>query len=142
MTLKIFDLLSIVLSALVLGVFWGPWLAVSRSISTFTADVFLAVVHRMDRNLSAVMTVLMPVALWSTIPVLFTSYNERDGTFLLTAAGFGLFVLTLLVTGLVDVPIVKKIRPWTVSTLPGTGNSFVTVGNGSTSSEWPGELQF
>ena len=96
----------------------------------------------MDRNLSAVMTVLMPVALWSTIPVLFTSYNERDGTFLLTAAGFGLFVLTLLVTGLVDVPIVKKIRPWTVSTLPGTGNSFVTVGNGSTSSEWPGELQF
>ena len=37
MNLKIWELISIVLSALVTGVFWGPWVGLSRSISTFTA---------------------------------------------------------------------------------------------------------
>ena len=47
MNLKIWELISIVLSALVTGVFWGPWVALSRSISTFAPEVFLAIVNRL-----------------------------------------------------------------------------------------------
>jgi len=119
MTLKIGELISIVLSALVAGMFCGPWAALSRSISTFTPEVFLVIVHRMNRNMAAVMTILMPVALLSIVPVLFFSYNGRPETFYLTLIGFALFIVALLVTVLVEVPIVKQIETWTVSTLPG-----------------------
>jgi hypothetical protein len=118
MTLKIWELISIVLSALVAGMFWGPWLALSRSISTFKPDVFLAIVQRMNQNMASVMTILMPAALLSIVPVLFISYNERPKTFYLNLTGFALFIVALLVTVLVEVPIVKQIETWTVSTLP------------------------
>jgi uncharacterized membrane protein len=119
MTLKIWELISIVLSALVAGMFCGPWVALSRSISTFQPEVFLAIVHRMNRNMAPVMTILMPAALLSIVPVLFISYNEQLRTFYLTLTGFALFIVALLVTMLVEVPIVKQIETWTVPTLPG-----------------------
>jgi uncharacterized membrane protein len=119
MTLKIWELISILLSALVTGMFWGPWLALSRSISTFEPEVFLAIVHRMNQNMASVMTTLMPAALLSTVPVLFISHSERPRIFYPTLTGFALFIVALLVTVLVEVPIVKQIERWTVSTLPG-----------------------
>jgi uncharacterized membrane protein len=118
MTLKIWELISIVLSTLVSGLFWGPWLALSRSMTTFEPRVFLAIVDRMNRNMAAVMTILMPSALLSIVPVLFLSYNQRPATFYLTLTGLVLFIVALLVTMLVEVPIVKQIATWTVSTLP------------------------
>jgi hypothetical protein len=117
--LKVWELISIVLAALVTGVFWGPWVALSRSISTFAPEVFLAIVNRLSRNIAPVMTVLMPAALLAMVPVLFLSFNEGPRTFYLTLTGFASFLVALLVTMLVEVPIVKQIVTWTVSTLPG-----------------------
>lgn len=65
------------------------------------------------------MTILTPVALLSIAPVLFVSHHKRPTTFYLTLAGFALFVMALLVTMLVEVPIVKQIVTWTPATLPG-----------------------
>jgi hypothetical protein len=118
MTLKICELVSIVLSAFVGGMYWGPWLALSRSMRTFNPDVFLELVDRMNRNMESVMTISTPVALLSTAPVLFFSYRERPRTFYLTLIGVALFVVALLVTVLIEVPIVKQIVTWTVATLP------------------------
>jgi uncharacterized membrane protein len=119
MNLKICELMSIVLSALVGGMYWGPWLALSRSMRTFKPEVFLDIVDRMNRNMESVMTILTPVALLSIAPVLFLSHNEHRGTFYLTLAGFALFVIALIVTMVVEVPIVKQIATWTAGTLPG-----------------------
>jgi hypothetical protein len=69
MNLKIWELISIVLSALVGGMYWGPWLALSRSMSTFRPEVFLDIVERMNRNMESVMTILTPVALLSIAPL-------------------------------------------------------------------------
>jgi hypothetical protein len=118
MTLKVCEFISIVLLTLVSGMYWGPWLALSRSLAAFELEVFLAIVHRMNRNMAPLMTVLMPVALLSTLPVLFFSYSERPESFYLTLTALALFIVTLLVTVLVEVPIVKQIETWTVSTLP------------------------
>jgi len=115
-TLKICELINIVLSALVGGMYWGPWLALSRSMPTFKPEVFLDIVNRMNRNMEFVMTILTPVALLSTAPVLFFSYKEQPRTFYLTLIGFVMFAL--LVTMLIEVPIVKLIVTWTVGTLP------------------------
>jgi uncharacterized membrane protein len=118
MTLKIWELISILLSALVVGVFWGPWLALSRSLATFTPHVFLAIAHRMTLNLAPIMTLLMPGAMLSILPVLYISYSEQPQTFYLTLAGFALFLVALLVTVFIEVPIVKQIEKLTATTLP------------------------
>jgi len=116
--MKIWELISIVLSILVSGMFWGPWLALSRYMAAFEPKVFLAIVNQLNRNMAPVMTILMPAALLSLVPVLFLSYNERPATFYLALTGLALFLIPLLVTMRVEVPIVKQIVTWTDSTLP------------------------
>lgn len=111
MVLKLLQLMNIVLLLLVSGMYWGPWLALTRSIATFEPDVFLAIVQRLNRNMEPLMTALLPLALLSTLPVLVFEYGGR--TFYLTLTGFVLFVVTLLVTVFVEVPIVKQIVTWT-----------------------------
>jgi uncharacterized membrane protein len=86
---------------------------------TFKPEVFLDIVDRMNRNMESVMTILTPVALLSIAPVLFFSYKGQPRTFYLTLTGFTLFMVALLVTILVEVPIVKQIVTWTVASLPG-----------------------
>jgi uncharacterized membrane protein len=117
-TMKTWELISIVFSALVAGMFHGPWVALSRSMKTFTPEVFLVIVDRMNRNMAPVMTVLMPATLLSIIPVLLLSYHERPQIFYLNVAAFALFVIALLLTVFVEVPIVVEIVSWTISTLP------------------------
>jgi uncharacterized membrane protein len=116
--MKTWELISIVLSALVAGMFSGPWIALSRSLHTFTPEVFLAIVDRMNRNMAPVMTVLMPAAALSIVPVLILSYHVQPQTFYLTLAGSLCFIVALLITMLVEVPIVEQIATWTVPTLP------------------------
>jgi uncharacterized membrane protein len=115
--LRLLDILAVVLAALVVGVFWGPWLALTRSIGTFAPEVFLTVVHRLDRNLGRNMTVLFPLALASVVAVLILTIREPI-SFLLELGAFLLLVLTLVVTAAIEVPIVTRIRGWTASTLP------------------------
>jgi uncharacterized membrane protein len=112
------QLASIVLSALVTGVFFGPWLGLSRSIDTFPPDVFLAIGHRMIANLGSVMPILMPAAILSIVPVVLLTYGTHAMTFDLTLAGLGLFVVALVITLAVEVPIDNQIRAWTVTSLP------------------------
>jgi uncharacterized membrane protein len=116
--MKTWELISIVLAALTAGMFHGPWIALSRSMRTFTPEVFLAIVDRMNRNMAPVMTVLMPATLLAIIPVMLLSYHVQPKTFYLSTAAFVLFIVALLVTVFIEVPIVEQIATWTVSTLP------------------------
>jgi uncharacterized membrane protein len=98
--------------------FHGPWVALTRSMKTFAPEVFLAIVDRMNRNMAPAMTVLMPATLLSIIPVMLLSYYERPMVFYLSANAFVLFIVALLVTVTVEVPIVQQIVTWTASALP------------------------
>ena len=115
--LRLLDVVSIVLAALVVGVFWGPWLALTRSIRTLTPEVFLVVVHRLDQNLGRIMTVLFPVTMLAIAADAAASLSHPIG-FALTLAAFVLFLLALIVTTAVEVPVVKQIRGWTTETMP------------------------
>jgi len=118
MFLHLWQFISICLAALVTGVFWGPWLGLSRSIETFPPEVFLAIGHRMIANLARIMPILMPAAMLSIVPVLFLSYPTQPAAFYLAMAGLGMYVVALVVTLAVEVPIDNQIRVWTISALP------------------------
>lgn len=117
-TLRLWQFVSILLCALVTGVFWGTWLGLSRSMAALTPETFLAVGHAMIANLGTVMAILMPAALLVTLPVLVLLYRGRSRAFYPVLAGFALFVVELLVTLIVEVPIDQQIETWTLTTLP------------------------
>lgn len=107
------------LFALVVGVFWGTWFSLSRSMGSITASTFLEVGHTMIANLGGPMAVLMPAALASAGPVLFVLYRRhRRASFSLVLAGAVLLLVALVITLSVNVPIDNAIAGWTVDTLP------------------------
>jgi uncharacterized membrane protein len=117
-TLEIWQFINIFLSALVTGVFWGSWLGLSRSIASFPPETFLAIGHTMIDNLAPVMPILMPAAMLATLPVLFLLYRRRSKALYPTLAGLALFVIALLITLIVEVPIDNQIKEWTATSLP------------------------
>ena len=119
MTLKTIELINIILCAIVGGMYWGPWLALTRSIKHFEPTVFLTIVNRLNTNMAPLMTVLTPLSLLTTIPVLIIAYIEKQTTtFYFTFVGFAFFITALIVTVSIEVPIVKQIITWTDTSLP------------------------
>lgn len=116
--LTIWQFISILQSALVMGVFWGTWLGLSRSMATLKPETFLEVGHAMIGNLGTIMALLMPAAILATVPVLWLQYRARSKAFYWTLAGWVLFIITLLITLIVEVPIDNQIEGWTVASLP------------------------
>ena len=59
-SLRIAYLINILLYALVMGVFWGTWFSLSRSIASIKPEVFLDIGHTMIANLAWPIRLLMP----------------------------------------------------------------------------------
>ena len=120
MNLRIAQFANLLLFALVMGVFWGTWFSLSRSIAAITPDAFLQIGHIMIRNLGGPMSVLLPAALASSVVVLILLFRrKRIAAFYLAMAGLLLMVAALTITLAVNVPIDVLINQWTVNTLPG-----------------------
>ena len=110
---------TIVLFALVMGIFWGTWFSLSRTMDQLPAETFLAVGHEMIQNLGTPMAILLPFALLSALITLVLARQEgHAAAFRWVAAGFLLMVAALVITLAVEVPIDNRIQTWTVATLP------------------------
>jgi hypothetical protein len=118
MRIKIAQFVSLVLVALVTGVFWGSWLGLSRSIQALTPETYLAIGHAMIGNLAPVMPVLVILATVSQVVLLVQLRSRGSGAFLASLIAFAMFLLAVAVTLLVEVPIDNQIRSWTLSSLP------------------------
>ena len=114
---------TIVLFALVMGVFWGTWFSLSRTMDQLSPETFLAVGHEMIQNLGVPMAVLLPLALLSALVTLVLLWPDRTAAFWWLAAGFVLMLAALVITLAVEVPIDNRIETWTAATLPGDWRS-------------------
>ena len=94
---------------LVSGVFWGPWLSLHRSIKVFSATEFVRLVKVLAKNLGAPMRFLMPVCVFF-IAVSVWIYPQKDSYgFYFSIASLVFMLLSLLITVVVEVPIVNEI---------------------------------
>jgi uncharacterized membrane protein len=110
---------TIILFALVMGVFWGTWFSLSRTMDQLSGETFLAIGHQMIRNLGGPMAILLPLSLLSALVTLALLWPDRHAAaFWWLAAGFGLMVAALVITLAVEVPIDNQIEDWTAATLP------------------------
>jgi uncharacterized membrane protein len=115
---------TIVLFALVMGVFWGTWFSLSRTMSRLSAETFVAVGHEMIHNLGVPMGILLPLALLSALVTLALLWrNGPRAALWWLLAGFLLLAAALVITLAVEVPIDNQIKSWTAATLPGDWRS-------------------
>jgi|SRR5215813_4929715 len=117
MKLKLVQFLTIVLFALVMGVFWGTWFALSRSIVGFRPQTFLDIGQTAIRNLATPMAILMPLSILSAL-IMVALLPKRSLAFALAVTGLVLMICALVVTLTVEVPIDNQIKVWTIATLP------------------------
>jgi uncharacterized membrane protein len=110
---------TIVLFALVMGVFWGTWFSLSRTMNQLSAQTFIAVGHQMIHNLGVPMAILLPLALLSALVTLALLWpGARAAAYWWLLAGFLLMAAALAITLAVEVPIDNQIKAWTAATLP------------------------
>src|SRR5262249_13380126 len=110
--------LTLMLFALVMGVFWGTWFSLSRTMNRLSARTFLDIGQQMIHNLAVPMAILTPVALLAAATALALLWSARPTpAFWWLLAGFLLMVGAVAVTLLVEVPIDNQIKTWTVQTL-------------------------
>ena len=119
MKVKIAQFMSIMLFALVTGVFWGTWFALSRSITQISPATFLEIGQQIIQNLAGPMRVLMPVTILSAVLVLWwLPHKLSSWGFVLTASALLLMIVATLITVGVEVPIDNQIKVWSLATLP------------------------
>jgi uncharacterized membrane protein len=117
--IRVAQVATIVLFALVMGVFWGTWFALSRTMDQLPAATFVTVGHEMIQNLATPMSILLPVALLSSLITLaLLRSGRRSPAFGWQLVGLLLMGGVLAVTLLVNVPIDDQIKTWTAATLP------------------------
>ncbi|MFL5731076.1 MAG: anthrone oxygenase family protein [Cytophagaceae bacterium] len=118
MNISIIQFFALFLLMLVTGIFWGPWFALHRSIKVFNANEFIRIVNTMSANLARPMQIMMPFCVICIVLSVWL-YPRKDSLgFYLEATSFILILVSLLVTVLVEVPIVTSIRQWTAETIP------------------------
>src|SRR5215470_9884210 len=96
--------IALLLFSLVMGVMWGTWFSLSRSIATITASTFLEVGQTMIGNLGSSMPVLMPAAIVSgVVACTFLFRRRQTAGFRLAAAAVALLLITMTITLAVNV---------------------------------------
>ena len=119
MKIRVAQVATIVLFGLAMGVLWGTWFSLSRTMNELSAETYLAVGHEIIKNLAVPMRILLPIVLLSALITLALLWSGgRTPAFWWLLAGILLMVGVLAVTVIVEVPIDGQVKSWTVATLP------------------------
>jgi len=123
MKLKVVEFFSLMLAALVMGVFWGTWFTLTRSIHDFSAAEFIHIGKAIIANVAVPMSIIMPLTLLLQLIAAVLVRNVNRSSVALYNSAFVLMVLTLIFTVAVEVPIDNKIRTWTEASIPSNWES-------------------
>ena len=123
MKLKVIEFTALLLAALVMGVFWGTWFTLTRSIPDFSAAEFVHIGKTIIANVAVPMAILMPLTLLMMLAAIWQSRRINKSSFYFYISSFLLMVITLIITVAIEVPIDNQIKTWTASTAPANWES-------------------
>jgi uncharacterized membrane protein len=106
------------LLVMVTGVFWGTWYSLSRTMETLSSDTFITIGKRVIDNVAVGMSVMMPLSIIGLLILLITAFKSKMTHFYWLLGSLVCFVLVLIITVLVEVPIDHQIKVWTADTIP------------------------
>jgi hypothetical protein len=100
------------------GLFWGTWFSLSRSIDHFSPENFIDIGKTIIHNVAIPMSIIMPAAILGMVILLWYYRKRRSSAFYYMLAALVLFILALLITVGIEVPIDNQIKTWTATTVP------------------------
>jgi uncharacterized membrane protein len=118
MTRKFTELVTGMLLILVTGLFWGTWFSLSRTMEGLSAETFLTIGKEIIKNVGLPMSIIMPASLFGLIILLSGSWKIRSLYFYCILVTLLLFVIALIITVVIEVPMDNRIKTWEVSTIP------------------------
>jgi uncharacterized membrane protein len=116
--MKTIQLITGLLLVLVAGVFWGTWFSLSRTMHELPAEMFLTIGKEIMKNVALTMSIIMPASILCLLILLIRSWKTKTIYFYCILAALILFVIALIITVGIEVPIDNKIKTWTVATIP------------------------
>jgi len=123
MKLKLAEFISVVLTALVMGVFWGTWFTLTRSLENFSGPEFIHIGKTIISNVAAPMRILMPATLLFMAAAAWLSFKINRPSFYWYSLSLLIMIITLVITVGVEVPIDNQIKTWTAETIPANWQS-------------------
>lgn len=112
------ELITAILLTLVTGVFWGTWFSLSRTMHNLSPEIFIIIGKEIMNNVAVTMSIIMPASIVGLLILLIGSWKARTVYFYCMLTTLILFIIALIVTLAVEVPIDNQIRTWTVTTIP------------------------
>lgn len=117
-TFMILEWIAVMLTSLVMGVLWGTWFALSRTIDRASPEVFLGIGRMSINNLAVPMRILMPATILSITILLFITIRKKFTHTWLVGLALLCMIGVIISTLAIAVPIDNHIKTWTVQTLP------------------------
>jgi uncharacterized membrane protein len=123
MTLRFAEFISLILTALVMGVFWGTWFTLTRSLENFSPSEFIHIGKTIIANVAVPMRILMPATLLFLLIASWLSFKINKPSFYWYSLSLLFMIVTLIITIAVEVPIDNHIKTWTTETIPANWQS-------------------
>ena len=118
MAQKSLQLVTGLLLVLITGVFWGTWFSLSRTMFELSPEIFITIGKQIIKNVAAPMSIIMPASIISLLILLIVSWKRKSVYFYCIFITLILFIIALIITVAVEVPIDNQIKTWTAGTVP------------------------
>jgi uncharacterized membrane protein len=115
---KSIQLITGLLLVLVAGVFWGTWFSLSRTMYELPPEIFITIGKQIIKNVAIPMSIIMPASIIGLLILFIQSWKAKSVYFYCILAALILFIIALIITVAIEVPIDNQIKTWTVATIP------------------------
>jgi uncharacterized membrane protein len=115
---KSIELITGLLLVLVTGVFWGTWFSLSRTMFELSPEIFITIGKQIIKNVALPMSIIMPASIIGLLILLVRSWRTKSVYFYCMLLALILFVIALVITVGIEVPIDNEIKTWTVASIP------------------------
>src|SRR5260221_1626621 len=118
MTQKSIQLVTGLLLVMVTGLFWGTWFSLSRTMYELPPETFLTIGKRIIKNVALPMSIIMPASIIGLLTLCIMSWKTKSVYFYCIFATLLLFIIALIITVAVEVPIDNQVQTWSAASIP------------------------
>jgi uncharacterized membrane protein len=118
MVQKSIQLITGLLLILVTGLFWGTWFSLSRTMYELSPEIFIAIGKQIIKNVALPMSIIMPASIIGLLTLFIRSWKTKSIYFYCIFITLLLFIIALIITVAVEVPMDNQIKTWSAATRP------------------------
>lgn len=115
---KSIQLVTGLLLVMVTGLFWGTWFSLSRTMYELPPETFITIGKQIIKNVALPMSIIMPASIIGLLTLCIMSWKIKSVYFYCIFATLLLFIIALIITVAVEVPIDNQVKTWSAASIP------------------------